>query len=141
MLDLAGGFGQNGLWLTLHSPEFRVVNCDISDEALGRGSDQSERVLAHAGSLPFAPASFDTILCVRFFDARVRFSELLAPGGTLFFESFTRADEKYRPDFNPAHRFDLTLLPTLFSELNIVLAHETDDGKRVYATVIAQKSA
>ena len=49
-------------------------------------------------------------------------------------------DDAY-PDFNAAHRFDLAMIPTLFGDLQIVLAHETDDGKRVYATVIAQKAA
>ncbi|HZQ09961.1 MAG TPA: class I SAM-dependent methyltransferase [Anaerolineae bacterium] len=139
VLDLAGGLGQNGEWLMSYSSVFRAVNCDISDEALRHASKETARVLADAGALPFANASFDTILCIRFFDPRVSFHSLLKGSGTVFFETLTTADEKYRPDFNPAHRFDLATIPQLFAQLKILLAQETDDGHRVYATVIARK--
>jgi len=139
VLDLAGGLGQNGAWLMNYSSAFRAVNCDISDEALRGASNESARVLADAGALPFAEASFDTILCIRFFDPRVSFHSLLRDGGTVFFETFTTADEKYRPDFNPAHRFDLAMIPHVFAHLKILLTQETDDGQRVYATIVAQK--
>lgn len=140
VLDLGGGVGQNGAWLTTNSKAFRlVVNADVSDEALAHASPKVAPVLVDAGALPFAKTCFDTILNIRFFDSRAIFSEWLAPGGTVFFETFSTADAKYRPDFNPAHRFDLALIPVLFRGLDILVNQETDDGARVYVTVVARK--
>lgn len=137
-LDLAGGFGQNGAWLARFDPRFRVVNADLSDVGLARATPAAARVLADAGALPFPPATFETVLCFRFFDARVRFADLLAPGGTVLFQTYTLADAKYRPDFNPAHRFDLAALPTIFRDLELLDVTETDDGHRVFATILAR---
>ncbi len=139
VLDLAGGLGQNGAWLASQSNAFRVINTDISEEGASRASNKTARVVADAARLPFPNHTFDTILNVRFFDPRVKFSEWLANGGTIFFETFTTADEKYRPDFNPAHRFDLARIPEIFRGLEILRQYETDDGKRFYVTVIARR--
>lgn len=139
ILDLAGGIGQNALWLTQQSSAARGIVADISDEALRQASPQIARVLCDAAALPFAPHSFDTILCTRFFDARVRFDELLTRGGTVFFETFTTADAKYNPAFNPAHRLDLARIPQIFTGLEILYLHETDDGRHVYVTLVARR--
>lgn len=140
VLDLAGGLGQNGAWLATQSNEFRVINADISQEGLLRASNKIARVVVDAAQLPFPNHSFDTILNIRFFDPRVNFSQQLTRGGTIFFETFTTADQKYRPDFNPAFLFDLALLPEIFRGLEILEQRETDDGKRIYVTVIARRT-
>lgn len=140
VLDLAGGMGQNAQWLVNHaSGEWRAVVTDISDEGVAHAPPTLPRVLADALALPFSPPTFDTILCVRFFDERVNFSEWLRAGGTVFFETYARGDEKYRPDFNPAHRFDPKAVTQVFHELEILVSQVTDDGTRVYATVVARK--
>jgi SAM-dependent methyltransferase len=140
ILDLAGGMGQNALWLIEQLPNSRAVVADISDEALRQASPSLARVLCDASALPFARHSFDTILCTRFFDAHVHFWEWLARGGVVFFETYTQADAKYRPDFNPAHHFDLAAIPTYFAGLEILYQQETDDGHRVYVTIIARRT-
>jgi len=86
-LDLAGGLGQNAELLQ----GWTVVNVDISDEALKRA--RRLRVLADANALPFAPESFDTIICTNFFEPKINYADLLTPGGTIFFETFTLADQ------------------------------------------------
>lgn len=139
VLDLAGGLGQNGARLAAQSTAFRVINADVSDEGLMRASKATAHVLVDVGALPFMQNSFDTILNIRFFDSRVIFSEWLTQGGTVFFETFTIADERYRPDFNPAHRFDRARIPEIFRDLEILYEREMDDGKRVYVTIIAQR--
>lgn len=139
VLDLAGGVGQNSAWLAAQDKGFWVVVTDVSDVALERVGNQCARVQADARCLPFAPASFATILCIRYFEAQVDFAALLAPGGTVFFESFTTADKKYHPTFNPAHRLNMAQLGSVFKGLEILRAHEFDDGHRVSATVIARK--
>jgi len=139
VLDLAGGMGQNARWLAEQSAQWRVVVTDISDKGLAFAASHSPCVLADAGALPFPPNVFDTLLCTRFFDPRVQFAEWLTPGGTVFFETFTVADRKYYPEFNPAHRFDLAHIPAIFAHLEIVHLAETDDGRRAYATIIAKR--
>jgi SAM-dependent methyltransferase len=135
VLDLAGGVGAN-------APLFagsRLIIADISEEALALAG--GIRVQADAGALPFAPASFDTIVCTYFYDPTLDLAALLVPGGTLYFETYTPADRKYRPDYNPAHRFDPALAATVFRGLQIELLEEADDGWRVVATVIGRKPA
>jgi SAM-dependent methyltransferase len=132
-LDLAGGTGQNAYLLA----DWDVVLADISEQALARGHGQ--RVQADALALPFPPATFDTIVCTYFYDPRVNLAELLTPGGTLFFETYTLADIKYRPDFNPAHRFNPAAISSVFKGLEVMHWEETDDGARAFGTLLARK--
>ncbi|MBI4670496.1 MAG: methyltransferase domain-containing protein [Chloroflexi bacterium] len=141
VLDLAGGMGQNARWLAEQSAQWRVVVSDISDEGLSHAAPYLPCVLANACALPFPPNIFDTILCTRFFDPRVNFAALLAPGGTVFFETFTVADQRYYPAFNPAHRFDPATIPAYFANLELLHLQETDNGHRAYVTVIARRGA
>lgn len=129
-LDLAGGIGQNSLLLK----EWHIVLADLSDEALT--SATGIRVQCEAPLLPFAPNSFDTIICTNFFEPRVEFASLLKPNGTLFFETMTAADTKYRPSSNPVHRFDPAGRDTIFREFESLLWEETDDGHRAFVTFI-----
>ena len=135
VLDLAGGVGANAQ-LFKHST---VILVDISDEALTRASGL--RMLADAGALPFAPNTFNTIVCTYFFDPSLDLAALLAPGGTLFFETYTLSDAKYRPDFNPAHRFNPAARAEVFRGLEVIFWAETDDGARAYGTLIGRKPA
>lgn len=140
LLDLAGGLGQNAQWVAEHVPgAWRVVIADFAIEALRRAPPHLARVLCDAAALPFVPFVFDTILCVRFYDRRIQFAHWLAPGGTVFFETYSTADVKYRPDFNPAHRFDFADLAYVFAGLEVLIQQETDDGHRAYATILARK--
>jgi hypothetical protein len=68
----------------------------------------------------------------------VSFWNLLTRGGTVFLETFSTADQKYRPDFNPAYLLNPNDLPIVFRGLDVLYDKETDDGKRVYVTVIAR---
>lgn len=132
-LDLAGGLGQNSTLLE----GWTVINVDIADEALKRA--RGLRVLADANALPFAPGTFDTIICTNFFAPKIKYAALLTPGGTIFFETFTLADQKYRPDFNPAYLLDPAQIPILFRELESLVCEETDSGRRVFLTYVGRK--
>ncbi len=146
-LDLASGIGQNAELLAA----WDVILADISEQALARAS--GKRVQADARALPFPPNTFDTIICAYFLEPRVNFGELLTAGGTLFFETYTSADAKYHPEFpatprarstrrgNPAHRFNPSEVSVLFRGLEILHWKETDDGARVFGTLIARKPA
>jgi len=132
-LDLAGGLGQNAGLLQ----GWTVVNVDISDEALKRA--RGLRVLADANALPFASESFDTIICTNFFEPNINYAALLTRGGTIFFETFTLADQKYRPDFNPGFLLDSAQVPMLFKDFETLVCEETDNGKRVFLTFVGRK--
>lgn len=132
-LDLACGIGQNAELLA----GWDLILTDLADEALARAP--GARVLADAAALPFPPATFDTIVCTRFMPLGADIMALLRPGGTLFFESFTPDDKKYRPDFDPSHHFSPARIPELFPGLEILLWQEQDDGKRVLGTLIGRK--
>ncbi|MGE5140186.1 MAG: class I SAM-dependent methyltransferase, partial [Rudaea sp.] len=97
-LDLAGGIGQNDA--LLH--EWQVILTDISEEALARASGM--RVQANGLELPFAPATFDTVVDTYYFEPSLDLATLLTSGGTLFFETYTVADFRYRPEFRHAPR-------------------------------------
>ncbi len=132
-LDLAGGLGQNAKLLN----NWAVINVDISDEALKRA--HGLRVLADANALPFRSETFDTIICTKFFEPRIDYAALLKPKGTLFLETFTLADQKYRPDFNPAYLIDSAQIPVLFNDFETLICQEADDGKRVFVTFVGKK--
>ncbi len=134
VLDLAGGNGKNSELLT----ECKVVVADISERALDQAS--GIRVLADAAALPFPAGIFDTILCTYFFDRRVDFAMLLRLGGTLFFETYTSADVKYRPDFPAINRLDPSELPRVFGGLKTLVWEERDDGRRVIGTFIGSRA-
>ncbi|MGB8647165.1 MAG: class I SAM-dependent methyltransferase [Anaerolineae bacterium] len=134
-LDLACGVGQNARLLV----GWDLVLVDLAEEALAQG--RGLRVQATASALPFPPGVFDTVVDTYFFDSRVDFYFLLAPGGTLFFETYTTADVRYRPEFCPAHRLDLAQVPQLLRGMEILVLQETDNGHRVYATIVARKPA
>lgn len=132
-LDLAGGMGQNAQLLA----EWDVILVDISEAALARA--KGKRVQADAFALPFPPSTFDTIICTYFFEPRIDLGKLLTPGGTLFFETYTLSDAKYRPDFNPAHRLNPSEIPGIFKGLEVLHWAETDDGRRVFGTLVARR--
>jgi SAM-dependent methyltransferase len=132
-LDLAAGVGQNAHLLKEHT----VVLVDISDAALALASGL--RVVADAAALPFPAETFDAITCTYFFEPRVDFGALLKQGGTLFFETYSAADIRYRPDFPAAFRFDPADIPSVFRNLKTELWEETDDGSRVVGTFIGSK--
>ncbi len=134
-LDLACGIGQNAELLR----EWRVVLADLSDQALTRV--RGVRVLCDARALPFRAESFDTIICTRFFEPRADWARLVTRGGTFLLDTFTLADQKYRPDFNRAYLLDPARLAEILRGFEMLVWRETDDGRRVYGTLVAKKRA
>jgi hypothetical protein len=132
-MDLASGLGQNAELLVA----WTTVHVDISEEAL-RGAN-GLRVVAASPLLPFGPRTFDTIICTYFLDLQVDFAFYLKPGGTLFYETYTSNDAKYRPDFPAKYRFGPSQIPILFKGLTTLAWEETDDGTRVRGTWLGFK--
>ncbi len=132
-LDLAGGRGQNEEMLA----EWNVILADISDEALALAT--GKRVQCDALALPFPPETFDTIVDTYYFEPGLDLAALLTPGGTLFFETYTLNNYKYRPESRHAPRLDPARLADVFRGLEILYFSEIDDGARVFGTLLARK--
>ncbi len=132
-LDLAGGMGQNEQLLN----EWNIILADISEEALAHAT--GPRVQCDALALPFPPETFDTIVDTYYFEPGLDLAALLTPGGTLFFETYTLNDYKYRPEFRHAPRLNPAELASIFRGLEILYFAETDDGTRVFGTLLARK--
>ena len=132
-LDLAGGRGQNEELLA----EWNVILADISDEALALAT--GNRVQCDGLALPFPPETFDTIVDTYYFEPSLDLAALLTPGGTLFFETYTLSDHKYRPEFRHP-RLDPDRLADVFRGLEILHFGETDDGNRVFGTLLARNN-
>ena len=94
VLDVAGGSGRHAR--NLAGSERPIILADFIHEAVGRARAANPSVVgvvADATKLPFAPASFGTIL-VTYFLNRDIFPDLLvllAPGGHLVYETYTLA--------------------------------------------------
>lgn len=135
-LDLACGRGRHALWLA--SRGHTVLGVDASMHALRAARDEARRRQLEARllfvqadlDLPIlAPASFDLIVVVRFLDRRLAptIEELLRPGGTLLYATYTRERLRTHPDFNPNFLLESGELPTLFPRLTVLESEEAGE--------------
>jgi SAM-dependent methyltransferase len=152
ILDLAGGTGRHAEPIARAGRTAVVM--DFVHRAVAAAAARYERILgvvADVSALPFRPDSFDAIVCVSFLDRSLfkRFAEMLKPGGSLVYETFTRAHLDVvargaaRGPRNPAYLLEPGELATLVSPL-IVQEHAEslvidDAGERHVARVMARK--
>jgi len=127
---------------------------DFVHRAVAVAMARHERILgvvADASALPFAPEAFDAIVCVNFLDRSLftLFARMLKPGGTLVYETFTRAHldvvarGRARGPRRAAFLLEAGELPALVSPL-VVQEHDEgfvvdDAGERHVARVMALK--
>jgi len=152
ILDLAGGTGRHAEPIARGGRT--VVVTDFVHRAVATAVARYERILgvvADGSALPFAPESFDAIVCVSFLDRSLfkLFAEMLRPGGMLVYETFTRAHVdvvargRARGPRNAAYLLEAGELATLVSPL-VVEEHDEglvvdDAGERHVARVMARK--
>lgn len=152
ILDLAGGTGRHAEPIARGGRA--VVVMDFVHGAVAAAAGRNDRILgvvADASALPFAPASFDAVVCVSFLDRSLfeQFAGILKPGGRLVYETFTRAHLDVvargaaRGPRNTAYLLEPGELATLVSPL-IVQEHTEglvvdDAGERHVARVMARK--
>ena len=153
VLDVAGGTGRNA------APVARsgrmVVVADFVERAVAAAVRRDPRILGvvtDAAALPFRGAAFDAIIVVSYLDrsAFKVFAALLKPGGTLLYETFTRAHldviarGRARGPRNPAYLLEPGELSRLVAPLE-VQEHEEglvvdDAGERHVARVMARRA-
>lgn len=110
-LDLAGGLGQNGMWLAAQGYSVDVM--DISRVALQRGQEAADaRRLRHMNFYQVdldeatLPAEAFDLVCVFRYLNRALFPQIRAavrPGGRVIYETFNMRYLEVKPDFNPEY--------------------------------------
>lgn len=160
VVELASGDGRHAR--ALSAAGRRVVAVDFVERAVraaaardaaararAPGSGGVSGIVADASALPFAPGTLDAVLVVNFLERPLvpALIALLRPGGTLIYETYTRAHLALAAAGRvPAPRSARYLLepgelPALVAPLDIVARREglvTDDaGERCVASVVA----
>jgi SAM-dependent methyltransferase len=140
-LDLAGGLGQNALWLAEQG--YQVDLIDISRVALVRAQREAavrglrgvNFIQADLDQHPLEPESY-TLVCVFRFLNRALFPALRAavrPGGRVLYETFNRRRLASAPNFNPDYTLDIGELGGVFADWHILRLNETGDVSQVVA--------
>lgn len=131
-LDLAGGLGQNGLWLAQQG--YTVDVMDISRMALIRG--RAEMIHRDLRNLNFLQVDLDTVdlklnryflVCVFRYLKRDLFPQIRAcirPGGRILYETFNQRYLDLMPQFNPVFLLEPGELASYFADWKIL--HQSD---------------
>jgi|RhiMetdeSRZDD1v2_1073273.scaffolds.fasta_scaffold307140_3 SAM-dependent methyltransferase len=145
-LDLACGSGRHAIWLAEQGFRTLAVDRDavaiggLSQEAARRGLSIETRVVdLESGETFLGPDSFDLIVVVHYLHrplipALVR---AIRPGGTLVYETFTRAQAARGKPTNPAFLLEPGELPMLVQPLEVAASREGDFEGRSVASVVA----
>jgi SAM-dependent methyltransferase len=131
-LDLAGGFGQNALWLAEQG--YSVDLLDISREALRRAQQAaSERKLRRVNFLQvdldetaLRSEAYDLVCVFRFLnrDLFPRIRECVRRGGRILYQTYTVGALEKLPDMNPAYVLEPGELAGVFADWEILKSAE-----------------
>lgn len=142
-LDLAGGVGQNGLWLAEQG--YVVDIMDISRAGLDRArTEMAARKIRAVNllcvDLDHTPLPTDTydVVCVFRYLNRALLPSLLTTvrsGGRLIYETFSPLARESRPDLNPDYCLAPGELASAFPKWRVL--RDTEDG--VWAQFVAIK--
>lgn len=140
-LDLAGGVGQNGLWLAQQG--YTVDVMDISRMALIRG--RAEMIAHDLRNLNFLQVDLDNIdlklnkyhlVCVFRYLKRDLFPQIRAtipPGGRIIYETFNIHYLEIVPQFNPVFLLEPGELAGYFADWKIVYNADAKHLSRLVA--------
>lgn len=138
-LDLAGGLGQNGLWLA--QQDYTVDVIDISRMALLRG--RQEMVSQNLRNMNFLQVDLDTIdlklskyhlVCVFRYLKRDLFPQIRAcirPGGRIIYETYNVNYRRLVPQFNPAFLLQPGELASYFADWKVLHQSEIQHISRL----------
>lgn len=140
-LDLAGGFGQNGLWLA--GIGYQVDIMDISRVALQRArGEMAMRNLRNINLLQIDVDQLEldeetyNLVCVFRYLKRELFGQIKAsiqPGGRILYETFNIRYLDLVPGFNTAFLLQPGELAEIFGQWNLLFAEENDHNSRIVA--------
>jgi len=151
VLDLACGSGQNGLVLARQgipvvfadksATALEFVKQRLTEDTLPGHTWQVD--LEQPGTNPFSGQNFSAIIGFRYLHRPLfpLIKEVVIPGGTVLYETFTIENRRFgRPD-NPAFLLQPGELKTIFQDWQIVFHFEgvLTNPDRVMAQVVARK--
>ncbi len=133
-LDLAGGLGQNGLWLAEQGYIVDII--DISRVALLRAQEEINRrairrvnlLKADVDSAELKPNTY-AVLCVCFYLKRGLFSRLRASvqsGGRVVYAAYNKRYQRIAPDTAPDDLLEVGELAGYFADWHIL--HNVEDS-------------
>jgi len=146
-LVLAMGEGRNAVFLAEHG--FDVEGVDISEVALKKSLLLAKErgvgitpIAADLEKYDVKEDAYDVITCFNYLqrDLAPKMKNGLKPGGMIIFQTYTIDHLKYkRGPSNKAFLLKRNELLDMFRGMHIVYYSETDTGKKVVASLIAQK--
>lgn len=140
-LDLAGGLGQNALWLA--SQGYVVDLMDVSRVALQRArAEMAIRNLRNVNLLQvdvdeiqLEEASYNLVIVTRYLkrDLFPRIKEAIKPGGRVIYDTFNVRYLEQVPAFNTSFLLDIGELRSYFLTWTIISEDEEDHNSRIVA--------
>lgn len=145
-LDIAMGEGRNGVFLAEHG--FDVLGIDISDVGLKKAQllakskgVKIETKVADLETYKLPESTYDVIV-VSYYLQRSLYRQIkaaLKPGGFVVLETFHEDHLKYAPKFKKEYLLRKNELIQAFNNLLIKRYLYNDDGKKVTASLVAEK--
>lgn len=149
VLDVACGRGRHALWLAsagfdVHAIDRDPVKIEFLQETAERLhlSLSCEVVDLETDPVPSLPGPCDAVLVFNYLHRPLMAAlrGALAPGGRLFYETFTaRQAERGHPK-NPAFLLNAGELPTLMAPLAVIRSREGEVDGRFIASAVAERS-
>lgn len=140
-LDLACGFGQNGLWLAEQG--YIVDLIDISRRALFRAQEEAARrglrevnfLQADLDETKLERERYDLVCVFRFLNrslmAAIRAS--IKPGGRIIYETFNSRRLDIKPEMNPEHLLSIGELTGYFGDWRVLRSAEPHQTSQIVA--------
>lgn len=140
-LDLACGLGENAALVARLG--HRVVGLDQSEVGIARarvGNPGLLFVQADALHLPFGARCWDFVYCTYFLERALfaRFRTAVRPGGAVYYETFTQAMLRRRPDFPPGFCLRPGELRAAFAAWRILRYEEDPAAEFPFAAILAR---
>lgn len=145
-LDIAMGEGRNGVFLAMHG--FEVTGLDISPIGLKKAEAFAKEAgvrittkVVDLESYALPVNAYDVIVCSYYLqrDLFPRMVAALKAGGMVIVETYTQEHKKYQARFPDRFLLRPNELLEQFKDLTILRYQVVDDGKAVYASILAQK--
>lgn len=151
MLDLACGYGRNGLFLARHNVS--VIFADNSKVAIQSITEELQRSELEGecwlvdfeaiGSHPLKGKMFDAVMVFNYLHRPLLSSikAAIRPGGLIIYETFTVKQREFGRPNNPHFLLQPSELRTAFDDWEILqdFEGEAQDPKRAIASLIARR--
>lgn len=146
VLDLACGNGRHSRFFAVRGQ--RVTACDRDPAALSglsgvRGVSVRQADLEDGSPWPFAGIRFDAVVVTNYLHRPLfpAIAGALAPGGTLFYETFISGNERYGKPSNPRFLLQRDELLEAFGRELVIVAYEQGRTLRAKPALIQRLCA